>query len=51
MTCSRFVESKHKDLLDEIRTKREITDDLRKRLIAALDQFMQIFAPAAQRAA
>jgi F-type H+-transporting ATPase subunit alpha len=41
-----FVESKHKDLLDEIRGKREISDDLGKRLITALDQFMQTFAPA-----
>src|SRR3984893_12458480 len=33
----------HKDLLDEIRTKREISDDLRKKLVAALDQFNQNF--------
>jgi F-type H+-transporting ATPase subunit alpha len=41
-----FVEAKHKDLLDEVRGKREISDDLRKRLITAFDQFMQTFAPA-----
>jgi F-type H+/Na+-transporting ATPase subunit alpha len=46
-----FIDVKHKDLLDELRTKREISDDLRKRLSTALDQFMQIFAPAAQQAA
>jgi F-type H+-transporting ATPase subunit alpha len=36
-----FCDSKHPELLDEIKTKREITDDLRKRLLAALDQFQQ----------
>jgi F-type H+-transporting ATPase subunit alpha len=47
-----FFDSKHKDLLDEVRTKREITDDLRKRLVAALDEFVQAFAPAqAERSA
>ncbi|HJU28335.1 MAG TPA: F0F1 ATP synthase subunit alpha [Candidatus Binataceae bacterium] len=40
-----FMDSKHKNLLDEIRTKREITDDLRKRLVASLDEFMGLFAP------
>ncbi|HVN88478.1 MAG TPA: F0F1 ATP synthase subunit alpha [Candidatus Binataceae bacterium] len=39
-----FIESRHKDLLDEIRTKREISDDLRKKLVAALDDFMKGFA-------
>ena len=46
-----FIDARHKDLLDEIRSKREISEDLRKRLIAALDQFMQLFASAPQRAA
>jgi F-type H+/Na+-transporting ATPase subunit alpha len=36
-------DQRHKDLLDEIRTKREISDDLRKKLAAALDQFNQNF--------
>jgi F-type H+/Na+-transporting ATPase subunit alpha len=36
-----FLASKHQDLLDEIKNKREIGDDLRKRFIAALDQFQQ----------
>ncbi|HUN57299.1 MAG TPA: F0F1 ATP synthase subunit alpha [Candidatus Binataceae bacterium] len=36
-----FLSSKHQDLLGEIKEKREISDDLRKRLIAALDQFQQ----------
>jgi F-type H+/Na+-transporting ATPase subunit alpha len=40
-----FVDAKYKDMLDEIRVKREISDDLRKRLTAALDQFMRTFAP------
>jgi F-type H+/Na+-transporting ATPase subunit alpha len=42
-----FVEARHRDLLDEIRTRREITDDLRKRLIDTLTSFAQTFAPAA----
>jgi F-type H+-transporting ATPase subunit alpha len=41
-----FIDAKHKELLDEIRTKRELDDDLRKRLIGAMDRFMGIFAPA-----
>ncbi|HJU10695.1 MAG TPA: F0F1 ATP synthase subunit alpha [Candidatus Binataceae bacterium] len=41
-----FVEARHKDLLDEIRTRREITDDLRKRLLDTLNSFAQTFAPA-----
>jgi F-type H+-transporting ATPase subunit alpha len=36
-------DQRHKDLLDEIRAKREISDDLRKKLVAALDQFNQNF--------
>jgi F-type H+-transporting ATPase subunit alpha len=36
-----FCGSKHPELLDEIKSKREISDDLRKRLLAALDQFQQ----------
>ncbi len=40
-----FVEARHKDLLEEIRTRREITDDLRKRLLDTLAGFMQTFAP------
>jgi F-type H+-transporting ATPase subunit alpha len=40
-----FVEARQKDLLDEIRTRRELTDDLRKRLLDTLAGFMQTFAP------
>jgi F-type H+-transporting ATPase subunit alpha len=36
-----FFGSKHQQLLDEIKSKREISDDLRKQLLAALDQFQQ----------
>ncbi|MBV8451035.1 MAG: F0F1 ATP synthase subunit alpha [Deltaproteobacteria bacterium] len=39
-----FVEAHHRDLLDEIRTRREITDDLRKRLVDTLASFAQTFA-------
>jgi F-type H+-transporting ATPase subunit alpha len=38
-----YAETKHKAELDEIASKREIGDDLRKRLVAALDRFMQSF--------
>ena len=41
-----FFDSRHKDLLDEIRTKRELSDDLRKRLRAAMDQYQQTFVSA-----
>jgi F-type H+-transporting ATPase subunit alpha len=40
-----FVEARHRDLLDEIQKRREITDDLRKRLLETLASFMQTFAP------
>jgi F-type H+/Na+-transporting ATPase subunit alpha len=40
-----FVEARHKDLLDEIRTRREISDDLHKRLLDTLASFMKTFAP------
>jgi len=40
-----FVEARHRDLLDEIRTRREITDDLRKKLLDTLASFAQTFAP------
>jgi F-type H+-transporting ATPase subunit alpha len=40
-----FVEARHRDLLDEIRTRREIPDDLRKRLLETLASFAQAFAP------
>jgi F-type H+/Na+-transporting ATPase subunit alpha len=39
-----FSDSRHKDILEEIKTKREISDDLRKRMRAALDQYQQTFA-------
>jgi F-type H+-transporting ATPase subunit alpha len=38
-----FVEARHRDQLDEIRVKREITDDLRKRLLETLNTFGQTF--------
>ena len=39
-----FFDSRQKDILDEIRTKRELSDDLRKRLRAGIDQYQQTFA-------
>jgi F-type H+/Na+-transporting ATPase subunit alpha len=41
-----FVEARHRDVLDEIRSRREMTDDLRKRLLDTLTSFAQSFAPA-----
>jgi F-type H+/Na+-transporting ATPase subunit alpha len=40
-----FVDARHRDLLDEIRTRREITDDLRKRLLDTLASFKPTFTP------
>ena len=40
-----LFDARHKDLLDEIAAKKEISDDLRKRLIAALDNFLQTRTP------
>jgi len=40
-----FVEARHRDLLDEIRARREISDDLRKQLVDTLASFAQTFAP------
>ncbi|MGO9452681.1 MAG: F0F1 ATP synthase subunit alpha [Candidatus Binataceae bacterium] len=36
-------DARHADLLNEIKTKREISDDLRKRLIAAIDDYEKSF--------
>jgi F-type H+-transporting ATPase subunit alpha len=41
-----FFDSRQKDILDEIRTKRELSDDLRKRIRAAIDQYLQTFLAA-----
>jgi F-type H+-transporting ATPase subunit alpha len=38
-----FVDARHREVLDEIRTRREITDDLRKRLLDVLASFAQTF--------
>jgi F-type H+-transporting ATPase subunit alpha len=38
-----LVESRHKELLDEIRAKREISDDLRKQLTTVIAEFAQGF--------
>ena len=43
-------EARHKDLLAEIVQKREISDDLRKRLVAALDGFASSRADGAHAA-
>jgi F-type H+/Na+-transporting ATPase subunit alpha len=40
-----LFDARHKDLLDEIAAKKEISDDLRKRLIAALDSFLNTRTP------
>jgi len=38
-----YFESKHSDILEEIKGKRELTDELRGRLIKALDQYVEVF--------
>jgi F-type H+/Na+-transporting ATPase subunit alpha len=38
-----YFDARHGDLLAEVAAKREISDDLRKKLIAALDQYYQQF--------
>jgi F-type H+/Na+-transporting ATPase subunit alpha len=38
-----FIESRHKDIVDEIAAKRELSDDLRGRIRAALDHYQQVF--------
>ncbi|UCF82886.1 MAG: F0F1 ATP synthase subunit alpha [Desulfobacteraceae bacterium] len=42
-----FMESKHSDLLSEIKDKKEISDELEEKMKAALDEFKGIFQPAA----
>ena len=39
----RFVETSHPDLLPELRSKRELTDDIKERLEAALREFNDTF--------
>ncbi|HKD65716.1 MAG TPA: F0F1 ATP synthase subunit alpha [Candidatus Binataceae bacterium] len=38
-----YFDSKHGDILEEIKTKRELTDELRARLVKAMDQFVEVF--------
>src|SRR5271157_1461646 len=38
------LDARHADLLAELRTKRELSDDLRKKLVAAIDSFAKEFA-------
>jgi F-type H+-transporting ATPase subunit alpha len=39
----RFIENQHADIFEEIRTKRELTDDLKNKLNAALKEFSEGF--------
>jgi len=39
-----YLEARQGDILDEIKTKREMPDDLRARLAKAMDQFAEVFA-------
>jgi F-type H+-transporting ATPase subunit alpha len=39
-----LLRSEHKDLLAEIRTKRELTDAIREKLRGAADAFSKVFA-------
>jgi len=38
-----FFDSRHKEILDEIKTKRELSDELRKSLRAAIDEYQGTF--------
>jgi F0F1-type ATP synthase alpha subunit len=38
-----FFDSRHKEILDEIKTKRELSDELRKSLRAAIDEYQRTF--------
>ena len=37
------LDARHADLLDEVRTKRELTDELRNKITAALDRYLEEF--------
>jgi F-type H+-transporting ATPase subunit alpha len=39
----RFVETRHPNVFNDIRTKREMTDDLREKMNAALKEFNETF--------
>src|SRR5256885_11641037 len=41
---SRFLESRHPNIYEDIRTKRELTDDLKTSLGAALKEFNESFS-------
>jgi len=43
-----FMESKYADLLNEIKAKTEIRDDLEEKIKKALDEFKSVFQPSAQ---
>ena len=42
-----FIESKYVDLLNEIKEKKDISDELEEKIKAALDEFKTVFQPAA----
>lgn len=41
-----FIEQKHPDILEEIRTKKEISDELNEKMTKALDEFDEVFKEA-----
>jgi F-type H+-transporting ATPase subunit alpha len=43
MELGRFIENRHPDIYNDIRTKRELTDDLRERINAVLKEFNESF--------
>jgi len=40
-----FLDTKHPEVLEEIRTKKELDEEVRKKLDAALEEFKQVFKP------
>ena len=43
----RFIDDRHRDLVDELRERKDISPELEARIRAALDDFASIFKPAA----
>jgi len=42
-----FMESRHSDILNDIKEKKDITDETEEKLKKALDEFKEIFQPSA----
>jgi len=45
-----FMRTKHKDILEEIQTAEKLNDDLRKKLVDAINEFKELFAKEGEQA-